>query len=216
MGDEAADELPAPVARHVHLRAAAERQDRPQVAEDDEQQEGHDVVGDGMEGHRQDAGQAQRAALPVVAGEAAQEIAQHPGEQGRDREQRRRPGQRAADQHRDRRRKGRQRGTEIADRDAAPEGEVLLAQAALEAVELPERLAHQRDRLGTGAAVLRGGGDRLLDRIDRRCVRDDEGDVDADEHDEGELAQARQEVDQVAFHQAIAGRSVVSTEGRGQ
>ena len=157
-----------------------------------------------MEGHRQDAGEAQRAVLPVVAGEAAQQVAQHPGEQGRDREQRRRPGQRAADQHRDRRREGRQRGTEIADRDAAPEGEVLLAQAAFEPVELLERLAHHLDRLGAGAAELRGGGDRLLDRIDRRGVRDDEGDVDADEHDQGELAQARQQVERIAGHVSFA------------
>ena len=51
------------LARHVHLGAAAERQDRPQKAEDDQQQEGDDVVGDGMEAHRQDAGDAQRAVL---------------------------------------------------------------------------------------------------------------------------------------------------------
>ena len=195
VAEQAADELPAPVARHVHLVAAADRQHRPQVAEHDEQQEGHDVVGDGMEGHRQHAGEAQRAVLAVVAGEPAQQVAEHPGEQGRDHEQRHRPGQRAADQHR-RPASGRPtaRGRSRRRRRGARTS-VLLGQAAFEAIELLQRLAHQRDRLGAGAAELGGGGDRLLDRVDRRCVRDDEGDVDADEHDQGELAQAAQQVD---------------------
>ena len=41
------------------------------------------------------------------------------------------------------------------------------------------------------------GGDRLLHRIDRRGVRDEEGDVDADEHDQHELAEPAQQVGRI-------------------
>jgi hypothetical protein len=151
-----------------------------------------------MERHRQDAGEAQRATAMEVAGKAAQQIAHCPGEQRRHHQQRHRPRQSAPDQDRDRRGKSRQRRPEIADEDPPPERCVLLGETALEPVQLLERLPHHRDRLGAGAAVLRGGGDRLLDRIDRRGVGDDEGDVDADEDDQRELAKARQQVDEIA------------------
>ncbi len=196
----AGDEAKIEAARQVHLRAAADRQHRPEVAEDDQQHEGDDVVGDRMEPHRHDAGQPQQAAVAIIAGEPAQQVAETPGEQGGEAQQPRGPRQRPPDQHRDRRRERRQRRAEIAERHALPEHQVLLQQAALQPVELAQRLAHQRDRLGAGAAERRAGGDGLLDRIDRRRVRDEEGDVDADEHHQHELAEPAQQVGRIGTH----------------
>ena len=53
----AGDEARVEAARQVHLRAAADRQHRPEIAEHDQQHEGDDVVGDRMESHRHDAGE---------------------------------------------------------------------------------------------------------------------------------------------------------------
>ena len=195
----AADERPAPALRHVHGVAAADRQDRPEIAEHDQQQEGDDVVGDRMEGHRQDAGEAQRAVRAVVAGEAAQQVAEHPGRAGsrspaappstaaRGRSASRPASGRPRARARSRRppRGARRRGTARHSPPSQP-------------VQLLQRLAHHLDRLGTGAAERVVGGDRLLDRIDRRRVRDDEGDVDADEDDQRELAETRQQVERIA------------------
>ena len=61
-------------------RAAADRQHRPDVAEDQQQDEGDDVVGHRVEGHHH-AQDAERAALAVVAGQAAQQVAERPGDQ---------------------------------------------------------------------------------------------------------------------------------------
>ena len=185
---------------HVHLRAAGDRQHRPEIAEHDQEHEGHDVIGDRMDAHRDDAGDLQELAVAVVAGKPAQQVAQHPGQKGRDRQEPDRPRQRAVDQDRDRRRERRQRGAEIADQDPLPEHRVLAPQAAAEPVELAQRLPHHLDRFRARAAEGGRGRDRLLDRIDRRRVRDDERQIDADEDDERELKEPLPRVDRVGVH----------------
>ena len=178
------------------VRAAADRQHRPEIAEHDQQHEGDDVVGDRMEAHRHDAGEPQRAAVAVVAGEAAQQVAEHPGQQGRD-------DAAAPTVHGSARPISVETGVGKADsdgpksptRDAPPEHQILLA-----AARPPARTA--RAATGASCSIASGlvlpngvaGGDRLLDRIDRRRVGDDEGDVDADEDDQRELAEPRQQV----------------------
>ena len=91
-------------ARQVHLRTTADRQHRPEIAEDDQQHEGDDVVGDRMKAHRDNTGDAQQAAVAIVACEAAQQVAETPGQQRGEAKQPRRPWQGTPDQHRDRRR----------------------------------------------------------------------------------------------------------------
>ena len=175
------------------LVAAADRQHRPEIAEHDQQHEGDDVVGDRDGSPSRGRRRAFSARLLlVVAGEPAQQVAEHPGEQ-RSRSRAAPTVQGSARPIRvdDRRREGRQRRAEIADGDAAPEGDVLLAQACR---------SGRRARAATGASARspRGwccrtevdGGDRLLDRIDRRRVGDDEGEVDADEDDEQRTGRA--------------------------
>ena len=74
----AGDERKVESALHVHRIAAADRQHRPHVAEHDQEYEGDDVIGDGMKGHRQDAGELQDPAVAVVAGQAAKQVAEDP------------------------------------------------------------------------------------------------------------------------------------------
>ena len=110
----AGDEVQIEAARQVHLCSAADRQYRPEIAEHDQQHEGYDVVRDRVEPHRNDAGQSQQAAVAVVAGKPAQQVAETPGEQCGEAQQTRGPRQRTPDQHGDRRGECRQRRPEIA------------------------------------------------------------------------------------------------------
>ena len=71
---------------------------------------------------------------------------------------------------------------------------------AIEAVQLAQRLAQHVDRLGARAAKRGCGRDRLLDRVDRRHVGDEEGDVDADEDDQQELGEPFADVGAVSAH----------------
>jgi hypothetical protein len=57
----------------------------------------------------------------------------------------------------------------------------LLEGGAFEAVEFAQRYAHLLDRFGRRIAERGDHRDRLLDRIDRGCMGDDIGKVDADE-----------------------------------
>ena len=91
-------------------------------------------------------------------------------------------------------------GPKSAAQHAPPEGQVLVEQAALEAVERAQRLAQHVDRLGARAAEAGRRGDRLLDRIDRRQMGDEERDVDADEDHQHELGQPLADVGQVSLH----------------
>ena len=166
------------------------------------QDEGDDVVGDRVEAHRHHAEKLERPALAVIAAEPAEQIAEHPGEQRAGEKEADRPGQRAADQRRDRRRERRERRPEIKDEYAAPIDEVLFDQAAFDAVELLQGLAHHQHRLGAGVAEGGHRGDHLLDRIDRRQMRDEEGQRYADEDDQQELRQPLGDVDAVASHRA--------------
>ena len=71
----------------VHLGAAADRKHRPKEAENDEKDEGDDVVGDRLQAHGQDAQGLEQGVLAVVAGETAEKIADRPGDQRRADEQ---------------------------------------------------------------------------------------------------------------------------------
>ncbi len=198
--EDAEHELEAEAAGHVHLVAAADRQHRPEIAEHDQKDEGHDVVGDRMEAHRDHAERAQDAAVPVVAREPAQKVAEPPGDQGRDQQQAHGPGQGVPDQERNRRREGGERRPEVGLEYAPPEREILVEDTALEAVERAQRLAQHVDRLGARAAERGRGRDRLFDWVDRRHVGHEEGDVDADEDHQDELDQPLADVSQVALH----------------
>ncbi len=112
----------------------------------------------------------------------------------------------ARDQGRDGCGKGGERGSKIADRHALPEGDILRAEAALHVVELAQELPHLGDRLGARTAEGGGGRDRLLDGIDRGRVGDDEGNVDPDEHDEDELAEAAKQIRQIGAHDGVLKR----------
>jgi hypothetical protein len=153
-----------------------------------------------MDAHGDHAHQLQRAVALVVAGEPAEQVAQHPGDQRRDDQQPGGPGQSPADQRRDGCREGGQRRPEIAAQHPAPEGEVLLAESSRQPVELLQRGAHRRDRLRGRAAEGGHRRDRLLNRIDRRGMRDHEGQIDADEDHQGELDQAFREIGWVRAH----------------
>ncbi len=64
---------------------------------------------------------------------------------------------------------------------------------ALKPIQLTQRFARLRDRGRIGLRETRRRRDRLFDRIDRRGVRDEEGEVDADKDDEDKLAEASEE-----------------------
>ena len=199
MLDDAGDEGKAlPV--DVHLGAAADRKDRPEEAEDDQKDEGDDVVGDRLQAHGQDAQGLEQASSCGSSRRDRRENCRRPGDQRRADEQAERPRQRLPDQRRDRRRECRQRRPEIARRHASPEGDILLPGRAFQAVEFAQRLAHHLDHLGAGLAEHGDGADRLLDRVDRREVGDEIGDVDADEDDQNELREASDEIERVSSH----------------
>jgi hypothetical protein len=162
-----------------------------------------------MDAHRDDAGDLQDPTVAIVAGQTAQQVSQHPGQKGRDHQEADGPRQRAVDQDRDRGGEGRQRGTEIADHDPLPEHRVLAPQTAAQAVELAQGLPHHFDRFRARASERGGRRDRLLDRIDRRRMRDDEGQIDADEDDERELKEPLRRVDRVGVHRRA---SLTSTD----
>ena len=125
----AGDEARIEAARQVHLRAAADRQHRPEIAEHDQQHEGDDVVGDRMEPHRHHAGRRAAAGCRGSSRRGRPAGCRAPGQQGSEAQQPRGPRQRAPDQHRDRCRERRQRRAEIAEHHAPPEHQVLLQQA---------------------------------------------------------------------------------------
>ena len=201
MLQHACHERPGPGLRQVHRRTAADREHRPQKAEHDQEQQRQDVIGNRMQPHRDHAHQLQAAAFLVVAGEPAQPVAEHPGDDGRDHQQPGGPRQRAGDQRRDRRRKRRHRRPEIGAQDPFPEHQILLQRRAFETVELAQRNAHLLDRFGRGIAERRDRRDRLLDRIDRRGMGDHIGKVDADEDHEHELHQPLGDVGEISAHE---------------
>ena len=192
--------LAAEFLRYVFARTAADWEDRPQRAEDDQQHEGDDVVGHGMEAHRDHAEQLEHPALAVVAGQSAEQIAQAPRNQRAGEQKPHRPGQRPSDQHRDGRWEGRKRGSEIHHEQALPIGGVLLEHRTAGTVEFTQRLAHHQHRFRAG--IPEGGdmADRLLDGIDRRQMGHEEGERNSDEDDQRELTKALQHVNGVASH----------------
>ena len=142
--------------RQVHRRAAADRQHRPEEAEHDQQHEGDDVVGDRVQAHRDDAEQLQAAALLVVAGEPAEQVAERPGDHRRDRPAG--PRSRAA--------RGRSASRPESERPTArarnrprrmrlQKTQYCSQRRALEAVELAQRLPHHLD--GVRGGVAEGG-----------------------------------------------------------
>ena len=153
-----------------------------------------------MKAHGHHAEKLERSALAVVAGEAAEDIAQEPGEHRAGEEQTDRPGQGTGDQRRDRRGKGGEGRTEIKHQDAAPVGEILIDEAALHSIELPQRLAHPQHGLGASVAESRHRRDHLLDRIDGRQMGDEECQRYADEDDEHELHEPLGDVERIDSH----------------
>jgi hypothetical protein len=77
-----------------------------------------------------------------------------------------------------------------------PADEVLLHQLP-SGRTAPQRHAHPRP---LWAVSLEVSGDHLVDRIDGRQMRDEEGQRDADEDDEDELREALQDVDAIGAH----------------
>src|SRR5690606_29419760 len=75
------------------------------------------------------------------------------------------------------------------------------------AVELAQRLAQHVDRLRAGGAECGSGGDRLLHRVDRGEMGDEEGEIDADEDDQDELDEPRPQVGRVTPHLSHVRRS---------
>ena len=90
----------------------------------------------------------QDPAIAVISREAAEEVSEAPGQNGRDQEQPDRPGEGAQDELRDRCREGGQRGPEIPDRYPLPEVDVLLEGPSFETVELTEGFPHHLDGFG--------------------------------------------------------------------
>ena len=185
---------------NVHAVATGNRQQRPQVAEHDEQREGDDVVGHGVQPHGDDSKDLQSPAVLIVPCQATEQIAEHPRQQGGRGQETDRPRQGARNQRRHRRRERRQRRAEIGHGNASPEIHILLERPAGQSIELPQRLTHHVDRLGRGVAERGDRGNRLLDGINRRRVRDDVGQVDADEHHKQELEKPLRKVLRVETH----------------
>ena len=197
--EHAEDELGTEAAGHVHLVAAADRQNRPEVAEHDQQHEGHDVVGDRVEGHGDDAEppsaagcrdssrQGRPSRLPSTQAIRVATTSR-PIVQGRAFQIRNDTGVGKAESD----------GPKSATRTRCQKSTYCSHSVALEAVERAQRLAQHVDRFGAGAAERGRGRDRLLDRVDRRQVGDEERDVDADEDHQHELGEPFADVGAVA------------------
>ena len=95
-----------------------------------------------MKAHGHHAEKLERSALAVVAGEAAEDVAQEPGKHRAGEEKPDRPRKGAGNERRDRCGKGGEGRAEIEHEDPAPVGEVLIDEAALHSIEIPQRLTH--------------------------------------------------------------------------
>ena len=196
--------------QNVGRGAAAGWQDRPEKAEHDQQHEGDDVVRDRMEAHGDHPEELQRSAIAEVAGKAAHEISKGPGDQRAGQQQPNCPGQGAANQDGNRGRKGRQRGPEVGGKNALPIREVLFHQRTASAVQLAQSNPHHGDGLRAALPHGRDSRDHLVDRVDWRQMRDEEGQRDADEDDEDELREALQDVDAIGAHRSFPARGAAA------
>ena len=167
MLDDREDEVDVPPRLDVHRIGARDRQDRPHEAEEDQEEEGDDVVGDRLHAHRRHPEDLEQAVVLEVASQSAEQVAQRPGDQYRSAQKEHRPRERPHDQGHRRRGKGEQRRPEVALDEPTPEVHVLLGERLVDAVEIGERRTHLLDGFRAEVRSGRDAVEHAVDGVDR-------------------------------------------------
>ena len=197
-----------PARLHEHSGAAGDRQHRPEKAEQDQHDEGDDVVRDRLHADGEHSERLQEPVVLEVAGQPAEQVADRPGDDHGGGEQADGPRQRPPHQPQRRRREGEQRRAHVAAHQAAPETQELTEQRLVGAVQLGERRAHRFLRLGAEAGLPGQAPHGLLHRVERRQVSDEEGRAHSQEHHQQQLPEPLQREQTICSHGRVLPRTV--------